>query len=72
MNELTVMVSTCLLTTLVIHFTMWGKGRMSDEDTVKLGGIVLLSVLSDADTAKLEGIVLLSVFQVKKTNLHTN
>ena len=45
MNELTVMVSTCLLTTLVIHFTMWDKGRMSDEDTVKLGGIVLLSVL---------------------------
>ena len=28
MNEITVMVSTCRLTTLVLDFTMWGKGKL--------------------------------------------
>ena len=37
MNELTAMVSTCRLTTLVFDFTMWGKGRLSDADAAKLG-----------------------------------
>ena len=34
------MVSSCCLTTLVLDFTMWGKGRLSDADAAKLGGVL--------------------------------
>ncbi len=31
------------LTTLVLDFTMWGKGKLSDADAAKLGGILTVT-----------------------------